>query len=253
MFPDLTNWFLAFARAGALMSVFPLFSVNVPARLRIGLAALLALLVAPVLPEGLLEHGTFLELLRLIAAEACIGLLLGFVCRMIFFAAEVAGAIIATEMGLMLSSNFNPLASSMMAVPGLVLHWMALMLLLTLDLHHWMIAAFQKSYALAPAGGLNFSEALAVDLLKRTAETFRIAVQLTAPVMAVAMIVISVFSLLNRAVPQMNVFSESFPVRTLAGLVVFGLSCNLMAQHLGNYVRRLPEDMLRVAQLIGLG
>jgi flagellar biosynthesis protein FliR len=71
--------------------------------------------------------------------------------------------------------------------------------------------------------------------------------------MAVAIIVIMVFSLLNRAVPQMNVFSESFPARTLAGLIVFGLSCNLMAQHITNYLRRLPEDMLRIAQLTGMG
>jgi flagellar biosynthesis protein FliR len=253
MIPDFTNWFLAFVRAGALMTLFPLFSVNIPAQLRIGLAGLVAALVAPTLPEVVLAQGSFLELVRLIASEACIGLLLGFVCRMIFFAAEVAGAIVATEMGLMLSSNFNPLASSMMAVPGLVLHWLTLMLLLTLDLHHWMFAAFLKSYTLAPVGGFSMSEALAVDLIKRTTETFRIALQMTAPVMAVAIIVIMVFSLLNRAVPQMNVFSESFPARTLAGLIVFGLSCNLMAQHITNYLRRLPEDMLRIAQLTGMG
>ena len=51
----------------------------------------------------------------------------------------------------------------------------------------------------------------------------------------------------------MNVFIESFSFRVLAGLAVFGLSLNLMAQHVVNYLRRLPEDVLRVAQLLGAG
>jgi flagellar biosynthesis protein FliR len=53
-------------------------------------------------------------------------------------------------------------------------------------------------------------------------------------------------------VPQMNVFSESFSVRLLAGMTVFGLTCQLMAQHIANYLQRLPEDVLRVAQLVGM-
>ncbi len=58
-------------------------------------------------------------------------------------------------------------------------------------------------------------------------------------------------ALLGRAVPQMNVFSESFPVRTLLGLISFGLTCTFMGQHIANYLRRLPEDMLNVARLAG--
>jgi flagellar biosynthetic protein FliR len=69
--------------------------------------------------------------------------------------------------------------------------------------------------------------------------------------MAVSFIVTLVFSVLGRAVPQMNVFFESFTVRTLAGLSVFGLTLQLMSEHISNYLRRLPEDMLNVAQMLG--
>ena len=71
--------------------------------------------------------------------------------------------------------------------------------------------------------------------------------------MAVSFVITVIFSVLSRAVPQMNTFSESFSVRCLAGLTVFGLTCHLMAQQIENYLRRLPEDILRVAQLIGSG
>ena len=48
----------------------------------------------------------------------------------------------------------------------------------------------------------------------------------------------------------MNVFTESFAFRTMAGLVVFGMTLNLMAQHISNYLHQLPEDILRVALLL---
>jgi flagellar biosynthetic protein FliR len=69
--------------------------------------------------------------------------------------------------------------------------------------------------------------------------------------MAVSFVVSLVFSVLGRAVPQMNVFHESFTIRTLAGLGVFGMTLQLVADHIGNYLRRLPEDMLSLAQMLG--
>lgn len=77
------------------------------------------------------------------------------------------------------------------------------------------------------------------------------ALQLAAPLMAVSFLISLVFSVLGRAVPQMNVFAESFAVRPLVGLSVFGLTLELMSEHIINYLRHLPEDLMRVAQLLG--
>jgi hypothetical protein len=59
---------------------------------------------------------------------------------------EIAGGIIAAEMGLMLPSEFNQFtgAASMLAT---VLYWLGGMLLFGLELHHWIIAGFQRTYA----------------------------------------------------------------------------------------------------------
>lgn len=251
---ELSHWFLVFARAGALLAVFPLFSEqDVPVRLRLALAAFMSFFATALLPAYPVADLSFWSLLRLVFGEASVGLLLGFVCRFIFYAIDFAGGIVGTEVGLMLSSAFNPLGANATPVPGIILYWLALMLLLTLDLHHWLIAAFQRSYVLLPIGAAHLSEALALEVLRRSSEIFRIAVEMTAPVIAVSFVITLVFSLLSRAVPQMNVFTESFPVRTLAGLAVFGLTFHLMAQHIENYLHRLPEDLVRIGQLLGSG
>jgi flagellar biosynthetic protein FliR len=246
----ITTWFLVFTRVGAMLTVLPMFSAQMlPVQLRVALGALVALLVAPLLPPVAVENLSIWLLVKLMFMEVSIGLLLGFICRFVFYALEIAGGFIATEMGLSLPQEFNQLISAPTMAPGLLLYWIAMMTMLSLDLHHWMIAGFQKSYALLPFGGAHLSEALLVDVVSRSGKVFLLALQIAAPVMAVSFLVTLVFAVLGRAVPQMNVFSESFPVRTLVGLVTFGLTCSFMAQHIANYLRRLPEDMLNVAKL----
>ena len=84
-------------------------------------------------------------------------------------------------------------------------------------------------------------------------QLFLIGLLIAAPVIAVSFLVNVVFSILGRAVPQINIFIESFAFRILTGLAVFGLTLQLMSQHIVNYLRRLPEDLMRVAQLLGGG
>ena len=191
---ELTQWFLVFARAGALLAVFPLFSAqNVPVRLRLALAALMALLATPLLPNVVAPDLSLWSLMRLLFIEASVGLLLGFICRFVFFAIDFAGAIIGTEIGLMMSSSFNPLGANATPVPGIMLYWLALMLMLGLDLHHWIIAAFQHSYLLVPIGAAHLSHGLALEVLRRSSELFRIAVQMTAPVLAASFVITLIF------------------------------------------------------------
>src|SRR5436853_4310205 len=150
---DVFTWFLAFARLGAILALFPIFTGNVPVILRVALSALVAFLVLPGLPEIDSAGMTLGPFLKLMAIEVSVGLLLGFICRMVFFAIELAAGIVASEMGLSMSNVYNPLDQQLMPTPGVLLYWMAVMLLFSLDLHHWLLAGFQKSFAAVPIGG----------------------------------------------------------------------------------------------------
>jgi len=251
MIPELTNWLMVFLRFSAMLAVFPVFSAqNFPVQLRLALGAILALLVSAVLPNPVLAPDLW-GLAGQMAMEVGIGLMLGFASRMIFFALEIAGAIIGIEIGLAMPAGLNPMSDTSMTAPAAILYYLALMLWLTLDLHHWMLAGLQRTYSFLPVGGAHLSQAFLADIVGRTSGVFAMALQLAAPLMAVSFIISLIFSVLGRAVPQMNVFSESFAVRPLVGLSVFGLTLDLMSEHIVNYLRRLPEDMLRVAQLLG--
>lgn len=250
---DVITWFLAFARLGAILAFFPIFAGNVPVLLRIGLSALTAFLVLPGLE--VVDAGSLgvAGLIRLMVIEISVGLLLGFICRLVFFAIELGAGVIASEMGLAMSNQFNSLSQELMSTPGVLLYWLAVMLLFTLDMHHWLLIGFQKSFAAVPIGAAGMSKALYGEMIARSGQVFFVAVQMVAPVLACSFLVTLIFSLLGRVVPQMNVFAESFPVKSLAGMFVFGMTVTLMASHISNYLKRLPGDFMRVAQLLGSG
>ncbi len=249
---ELVNWLMVFLRISAMLAVFPIFSAsNFPVQLRLALGALIAVLVSPIIPPALLHPQDYFGMVGLMATEVGIGLLFGFASRLIFFALDMAGAIISQEIGLSLPPSLSPMTSSQTTAPGTILYYLAAMIWLSLDLHHWMLVGFEKTYTYLPIGGAHLSEAFMVDMIGRTSQTFLIALQLAAPIMAVSFIVSLVFSVLGRAVPQMNVFHESISIRVLAGLSVFAITLQVMSQHIINYLHRLPEDMLSVAQMLG--
>jgi flagellar biosynthesis protein FliR len=249
---DYYNWLLVFLRVSAFLLVLPFFSAtNFPVTARVALAVLTALLLAPLLPAFPLGRLSFLSLFGVMIQEVSIGLLLGFVSRMVFYAADLAGNIISTELGLNMGAIFDPLSGQNSQVPGTVLFFLAAVVMLTLDLHHWVLMGFERTYLVLPIGGPHLNGALFATVVGHTSKIFVVALQIAAPVLAVSFVVTLVFAVLSRAVPQMNVFILSFSFRIIGGLAVFGFTLQLTAQHVLNYLHRLPDDLLNLAQLLG--
>jgi flagellar biosynthetic protein FliR len=246
------NWLLVFLRLSAFLLVLPFFSAtNFPVTMRVALGALAAALLAPTLPPFPMNHLGMFTLFGVMGQEVAIGLLLGFIARMVFYAVDLAGGIISTEMGLQMAQIMDPLTQASSQVPATILFYLASIVMLTLDLHHWMLLGFERTYTVLPMGTAHLSAALFETVVQHTSDIFVIALQISAPIIAVSFVVTVVFAVLSRAVPQMNVFTESFSFRVVGGLIVFGFTLNLTAQHVVNYLNRLPDDLLRIAQLVG--
>ncbi len=249
---DFYNWMLVFLRLSAFLLVLPFFSMaSFPVTMRVALSALGALLIAPVLPPFPLDHLDFISLLGVMIQEVSIGLLLGFVSRMIFYAVDIAGSIISSEMGLNLAAIFDPTNQESSQISGTILTFLATVVLLTLNLHHWMLQAFVHTYDVLPAGSAHLTNALFETIVAQTSHVFMVALQISAPIIAASFVITLIFSMLSRAVPQMNIFSEMFGFRIVGGLIVFGFTLQLSAQYVVNYLNRLPDDLLAVAQMMG--
>lgn len=251
---DFYNWMLVFIRAGAFLLALPFFSaVNFPVMLRIALAAITAMLISPQLPAFPISHVDFFSLVGLMFRETSIGLLLGFIGRIVFFAADIAGIIISSELGLSMGQIFDPSSHQSEQMPGLILSFLAILTMLTLDLHHGLLLGFAQTYEVLPIGGGHLSSGLFELVIGRTAQIFSIALQISAPVMAVSFVITVFFAVMSRAIPSMNVFAESFGIRIAGGLIVFGFTLQIAAQYISNYLHRMPDDLLYIGQLLNGG
>jgi flagellar biosynthetic protein FliR len=247
------NFMLAFLRVSGLLAVFPLFSTrSMPIQVRTALGAFSAILVAPFMkPLPTTDH-SIMWLIGIMFQELFVGLILGFSSRMVFFALDFAGGLISTEMGLSFSPNLDPFTNTQTQAPGLLLYFLGIMILLSLNMHHQMLLSFQQSYVLLPPGELRLEEALLLALIKQTSGLFYLGLQLAAPMIATSFIVTVSMAVLGRAAPQINVFAESFGVRVLLGLIVFGLTMHLMAFQIANALRRMPADLAQLCGLLGI-
>ena len=250
------NWFLVFTRAGAMLSVFPLFSASaVPVRLRIALAGFISFLIMPTLGASPVDplNETLLSLVGLLLKEVAIGLLMGWLCRLMSFAMALAGHFISSQIGLQLGGMIAPGEEHPTETVGIILQMLAIMLLLTMDMHYALLIGFQQSYHVLPVGAGMLSEQLFDDVTMIAGRTFFVAVKIAAPIIAVGIVVNLLLCMLARAVPQINVFMESFGIRLLIGILLLGSVFNLASHEIAVYLNRLPVDFTNVVQLLAGG
>ena len=249
---DFTNWLLVFVRASAFLSILPIFTMlNIPVQVRVAFAAMLAILIAPILPHFSLSQLGLFGWIGLFTKEVISGLVIGFVARMVFFASDFAGQLASNEMGLNLASIFDPVNARPTQAPGMVMFLLTCVLMMSLDMHHWLLTGFQYTYTLLPIGGAQLREALFTNILAHTSRVFLVGIQIAGPLIAASFLAMLLLGFLGRLVPQMNVFAESFAVRLACGLAVFALTLEISAQHILNYLHQLPGDMMHVAQFLG--
>ncbi len=240
----LIAWLLISIRATSFLMLMPgLTGQPMPVTMRLALGLTVAMLLAPVVPIPAQVPTTLLALLAAIGGEVLVGLLMGFVGRMAFYATEMAGRVIATEVGLTATPGIEAPTASNEPFASLM-HRFAVVLYFAVGAHLLAIGAFARSFTFAPPGLAGLNSAAADQLIVITAKTFSVGVQLAAPFIALNYLVTFAFGLLGRTVSKVNVFVLSMGARSLAGLALLGGAGVLIARYLLAAFERLPSDML---------
>ena len=240
----LIAWLLITIRATSFLMLLPgLTGQPMPVALRLGLGVTVATLIAPIIPIPTQVPATLLGLITACGGEVLVGLLMGFVGRMAFYATEMGGRVIATEVGLTATPGIEAPTASNEPFASL-LHRFAVVLYFGVGAHLVAICAFARSFAFAPPGLAGLNNAAADQLIVITAKTFSVGVQLAAPFIAMNYLLTFAFGLLGRTVSKVNVFMLSMGARSLIGLLLLGGAGVLFARYLLAAFDRLPSDML---------
>jgi flagellar biosynthetic protein FliR len=159
----------------------------------------------------------------MILGEVLVGLSMGLLVQVVFAAVEFCGQLVGTQMGLSVANLFDPTAGQMPLL-AMFQNLLAMLLFVSLGIHHTFIRAIVDSYALLPVGNWHMSKGLMQFFITATSGLFVLAIKLAAPVMVALLMTSVLLGVMARSFPQMNIFMISFPLSIGIGFVVLGLS-----------------------------
>lgn len=221
---------LVLARVGGLVTFAPFWSHRAtPAKARITLALILALVITPaVAPRLATPPSDYIGLALVLGGELLIGCALGFVGRLVFSALEMAAQVISFQMGFSLASTIDPATQAHTAALGTMAQMLGLMVLLAGDGHHWMLAATVRSFQTVAPGSFSVTPALAELFVRMSADALAVGVSLAAPAIVVLLGVELALAIAGRAAPQLQIMILGFPIKIAVGLWLIGASLYFM-------------------------
>lgn len=211
-----------FIRILAMLATAPVFdNRTVQRRTRVGLAALIAILMMPLLPPPPVLSSA--QAIPVLIQQILIGVAMGFSMRLVFAAFEMAGDLLGLQMGLAFAQFIDPARGTQTPLIGSFLGVLASLVFLVIDGHLLVIAAVVQSFELIPISA-NLSVVNTQNIAMAGSIMFMLALQISLPVMAAVLISNIVLGILARAAPQLNVMSIGFSITIGVGLWILWVS-----------------------------
>jgi len=235
-------WMLTLVRLTGLLATMPGFGqTRVPLRLRVSLALLVSLVLAPVIPAPkVLPDGMF-ALTAVMVTEVAAGLLMGLVVAILVDTMAFAGQLMDTQMGYSFVQFLDPVSAHPVSVSGSVLTQLTMLFILVSGLHHQMILALVESYRILPIG-----QGLPLKPLALVAQMGLIMLrgfQLAFPVLLTLFLIDVMEGIAGKFMPQLQLIQLSFPIKIGIGLTVLGV----LLRESSAWIRPMLEDAPRIA------
>jgi flagellar biosynthetic protein FliR len=246
---------LVFIRMSGLVFFCPFFDENAhPVQLKVGVSALLALLVMGLAgasaPAGVrpLEWGLGGYLWAAVQ-EFGVGFLVGLVANLVLQGVQLAGQHIGRDMGLDIANLIDPERDIEISVISELKMLLFLAVFVGLDGHHIFLRAVARSYEVVPMTGLTISWKVLGLLVEEFGFLWTVSLELAAPVIASGLLSNLILGIVGRTVPQMNIFIVGFPIRIVLGFAVILLTLGTMAGVADKLAARSERKIRAVLEL----
>lgn len=243
-------YILPFARlSGFLMTLSVIGSRNIPARFRMLLALAITFLVVPVIPAYNAIQLFGLQSFLLVAEQTLIGIVLGFVSRLMLETFVVGAQVVAMQSGLGFASLVDPANGNSVPALGQFFLMLTTLLFLSVDGHLVMIRLVVESFTSFPIGSSQDISEMFFQLVSWAKWVFAAALIMALVSIASLLIVNISFGVMTRAAPQINVFAVGFPLTMVTGLILVWLTLAFFLPHFERQMTRASSLICDMVQL----
>ncbi|MTH97637.1 flagellar biosynthetic protein FliR [Roseibium sp. RKSG952] len=245
--PEVTATFLLiFARLGTMIMLLPaLGESTIPTRIRLSVALAITFVLYPMAsadyPPDLVS--SLPRLLGFLAREMAVGFAIGLSARLITSALSTAGMIMASQSGMAFALGSDVANEGQQgALFGNFLVLLGVTLVFVTDTHYLIIAALHDSFELFPPGNAVPVGDFSQYAVQAVAEMFSIAMRMSAPFLVVGIVFYFGLGLLNKLMPQLQIFFIAMPVNiTLGLLLLMVLVATIMMFYLDHFQQSLGK------------
>jgi flagellar biosynthetic protein FliR len=236
---------LAFARVGTMIMLLPgVGEMTVPARVRLTMALVLTAILLPAHQKAYaVDLKAFGPMLVILFQELIVGAVLGLTARLAISALQVAGAVVAQQLGLGFVTAVDPTQNQQGVIVGNFLSVLGITLIFATDLHHLVIAGLNYSYTIFAPGEMPIVGDVAQHITRIIATSFRIGIQLSAPFLVFGLLFNLGLGVLSRLMPQMQVFFIGLPLSILLGFLLLVLVIGAMMGTFTGYLEGVLHDL----------
>lgn len=217
---------LLLSRIGPVMMLMPgIGDTYVPPNIRLTFALILcALLLGPLMPLLPALPPAPGDIARLIVHEAAIGFFFGTLLRLIMSALDAAGSIIGLETGLSNATLLNPAQATQSSLPSAFLSVAGLAMIFCTGLDRLLIQATVALYNAFPPTAPLMPGDMAQAVINIANRSFVVGVEFAAPFLIMGLLIYAGFGVLQRLMPQVQIFMVLMPLEIWGGLMLFSLT-----------------------------
>ena len=234
-------------RVAFILFMMPLLGTqNIPVLVKAGLTLTLSLILLPVVEiRPAVFPSELLHFLFLMVFEGLIGFILGLSIKVVFASIQLAGEFAGFQMGLSMAQIVDPSSGVDATLIAQLYYFLALLVFLSINGHHWFFRAIVQSFRLLPPGGLDLHEGLYRYFLSLSGKMFLIGIKIAAPVTAILILTQVAMGVIAKMVPQINILITSFPVTIGLGMIFVGLSLELLVPYLRSLFDESGKEMIQ--------
>jgi len=238
--------------AGLFLTAIPFNHRNIPVQLKIWFAALVAFFIFSSYWQVQIAVASDLGgyLLQFLG-ELLTGAAIGFLTQIAFAVFQVAGQFIDMQTGFGVVNVIDPQSGLQYPVIGTFKYLIAVIFFLTINGHHYLLAALNKSYHIIPIGKAHISGSLVSWILNLAGGMFSTAFQIALPILGALFIADLALGVIARTVPQMNVFLVGMPLKIGLGLALVLVMMPYLVWAFGRIFAGLFEDLNTIIILLG--
>jgi flagellar biosynthesis protein FliR len=227
-------------RVSAWLAVAPPFNSRaIPSLVKVAIAVAVALPIGPRLSAQAPSPEVFPVVLAALF-QVVVGLTLGFLAQLLFSAVQAAGELIDLASGFTLATLYDPLSNVSSSMFGRIHQLIAVTLLFATNGHLFLLRGFMASYEVFPLHPTSIGT-LTQTVVAHVGTFFTSALQIAAPVVVVLFLAELALGLVSRAVPSLNVFAMSFPVKILLTLSLAAVAVGLLPGAVSTILDRIVE------------